>query len=185
LARGGGAIDVNCKRGYSVKIVCLSFGERAEPVRLEGDGATLASRKAAARMRPSGRKTVVAEIEFDCGDYPLKLNEAHFDRMSTSTASSVRIGAEHALEDPYNFAHRMPRISRRDPRWWHRRMGHKAGCAEKYSARRCIVLFEPHKPEMWQHYKRNLILKIAEVWKEKYEAFRSSPRKKHLWGYSL
>ena len=53
--RAGGAIALHAKRGYRVKIVCLSFGERGESqFAWKETGATLASVKAGrARMRPS------------------------------------------------------------------------------------------------------------------------------------
>jgi len=45
-----------------------------------------------------------------------------------------------------------------------------------------VFLFEPHQPEQC-NYKPDLLLKIDEVWKEKYEAFQILAAQKHLWGY--
>ena len=48
-----------------------------------------------------------AEIEFfDAGDYPLRLTEAHFDRMvDIYRELNPSFVLTHALEDPYNVDH--------------------------------------------------------------------------------
>src|SRR5262249_7489432 len=82
--RAGGAIALHAKRGYRVKIVCMSFGERGESqFAWKEPGATLQKVKAGRKDEAErAAKLLGAEIEFfDCGDYPLKLNEEHFDRM--------------------------------------------------------------------------------------------------------
>src|ERR1700754_5320827 len=82
--RAGGAIALHVKRGYRVKIVCFSFGERGESqFAWKEAGATLESVKAGRKDEAERAAALLgAEIEFfDCGDYPLKLNEEHFDRM--------------------------------------------------------------------------------------------------------
>src|SRR5206468_3585628 len=79
--RAGGAVALHAKKGYRVKIVCLSFGERGESqFAWKEKGATLASVKAGRKDEAErAAKLLGAEIEFfDCGDYPLKLTEAHF-----------------------------------------------------------------------------------------------------------
>ena len=60
-------------------------------------------------------------------------------------------------------------------------MGHKPGAKYKYSAPP-VYLFEPHQPEQC-NYKPDLILKIDEVWEQKYKAFQILAAQKHLWGY--
>ena len=60
-------------------------------------------------------------------------------------------------------------------------MGHKPGAKYKYSAPP-VFLFEPHQPEQC-NYKPDLILKIDEVWEQKYKAFQILAAQKHLWGY--
>jgi len=82
--RAGGAIALHAKRGYRVKIVCMSYGERGESqFAWKEPGATLEKVKAGRKDEAErAAKLLGAEIEFfDCGDYPLKLNESHFDRM--------------------------------------------------------------------------------------------------------
>src|SRR3974377_2141181 len=79
--RAGGAIALHVKRGYRVKIVCLSYGGRGESqFAWKESGATLEKVKAG-RKDEAGRaaKLLGAEIEFfDCGDYRLKVTDSHF-----------------------------------------------------------------------------------------------------------
>src|SRR5437588_10038689 len=81
--RAGGAIALHERRGYRMKIVCLSYGERGESqFAWKEAGATLASVKAGRRDEAErAAESLGAAIEFfDCGHYPLKLAEQHFDR---------------------------------------------------------------------------------------------------------
>ena len=114
--RAGGAIALHAKRGYRMKIVCLSFGERGESqFAWKQTGATLASVKAGRKEEAErAAKMLGSEIEFfDCGDYPLRLNEAHFDRMvDIYREVNPSFVLTHALEDPTISIIRMPRISR-------------------------------------------------------------------------
>ena len=124
-----------------------------------------------------------AEIEFfDCGDYPLKLNETHFDRMvDIYRETNPAFVLSHALEDPYNFDHPNAAHLRRRRAWWRRPWVTSRVPNYKYSAPP-MYLFEPHQPEMC-NYKPDLILKIDEVWETKYKAFQIFAAQKHLWGY--
>ena len=82
--RAGGAIALHAKQGYRVKIVCLSFGERGESqFAWKEPGATLETVKAGRKDEAERAAAMLgAEIEFfDAGDYPLRLTDAHFDRM--------------------------------------------------------------------------------------------------------
>ena len=105
--RAGGAIALHAKRGYKVKIACLSFGERGESqFAWKEPGATLEKVKAGRKDEAERAAALLgAEIEFfDCGDYPLKLNEQHFDRMvDIYREMNPSFVLTHALEDPYNF----------------------------------------------------------------------------------
>src|ERR1700754_4910961 len=82
--RAGGAIALHVKKGYRVKIVCLSFGERGESqFAWKEEGATLEKVKAGRRDEAERAAAVLgAEIEFfDTGDYPLRLTDAHMERL--------------------------------------------------------------------------------------------------------
>lgn len=82
--RAGGGIALHARKGYRIKIVCLSFGERGEShFAWKEAGATLEKVKAGRRDEAQRAAEMLgAEIEFfDAGDYPLRPTEAHFDRM--------------------------------------------------------------------------------------------------------
>src|SRR6266568_2652287 len=164
--RASGAVALHAKRGYRVKIVCLSFGERGESqFAWKEAGATLASVKAGRKDEAERAAALLgAEIEFfDCGDYPLKLNDRHFDRMvDIYRETNPSFVLTHALEDPYNFDH--------------------PNAAHFTQETRVVAQAMGHKPEMC-NYKPNLILKIDEVWETKYKAFQILAAQKHLWAY--
>ena len=136
--RAGGAIALHAKRGYRVKIVCMSFGERGESqFAWKEPGATLASVKAGRKDEAERAAALLgAEIEFfDCGDYPLKLNEQHFDRMvDIYRELNPSFVLTHALEDPYNFDHPNAAHFAQETRVVAQAMGHKPGAQYKYSA---------------------------------------------------
>src|SRR5215510_11373501 len=82
--RCAGAIALYARRGYEMTIVCLSYGERGESAKLWREprmtlGRVKKSRhgEAEAAADVLGGKLVV----FDAGDYPMRLTDAHFDRM--------------------------------------------------------------------------------------------------------
>src|SRR5262245_66645252 len=80
--RAGGAIALHAKRGYGVKIVCMSFGERGESkFAWKEPGATLEKVKAGRKDEAErAAKLLGAAIEFvDWCDYPFKLNNSTFD----------------------------------------------------------------------------------------------------------
>ena len=82
--RAGGAIALHAKKGYRVKIVCLAFGERGESqFAWKQPGMTLDKVKAGRRDEAERAAVALgAEIEFfDAGDYPLRLTDAHLDRL--------------------------------------------------------------------------------------------------------
>src|ERR1019366_2544201 len=102
--RAGGAIALHAKRGYRIKIVCLSFGERGESqFAWKEPGATLAKVKA-------GRK----------------------DDIYRETNPAFVL--THALEDPYNFDHPSAAHFAQETRVVAQAMGHKPNAKYKYSA---------------------------------------------------
>ena len=76
--RAGGAIALYAQRGYRVRILCLSYGERGESERLwRQPGVTLESVKASRRAESEKAAGILgAEIRFfDSGDYPIRPTE--------------------------------------------------------------------------------------------------------------
>src|SRR5436853_3556121 len=80
--RAGGAIALHAKKGYRIKIACLSFGERGDSqFAWKETGATLEKVKAGRRDEAQRAAEMLgAEIEvFDAGADPVRTTEAHFD----------------------------------------------------------------------------------------------------------
>jgi len=183
--RAGGAIALHAKKGYRMKIVCMSFGERGESqFAWKEKGATLESVKAGRKDEAErAAKLLGAEIEFfDCGDYPLKLTEAHFDRMvDIYRELNPSFVLTHALEDPYNFDHPNAAHFAQETRVVAQAMGHKPGAQYKYSAPP-VFLFEPHQPEQCD-WKPNVLLDISPVWEKKRAAIECMTGQEHLWEY--
>ncbi len=176
--RAGGAIALHARKGYRVKIVCLSYGERGESqFAWKEPGASLASVKAGRKDEAERAAAALgAEIEFfDCGDYPLKLNETHFNRMvDIYRELNPSFVLTHALEDPYNFDHPDAAHFAQQTRVVAQAMGHKPDAK--------FFLFEPHQPEMCD-FKPQVILNIDEVWDIKRKTFEILAAQKHLWAY--
>src|SRR5579883_2135837 len=76
--RAGGAIALYAERGYHVRIVCLSYGERGESERLWKIPDMTVEKVKADRLTESTRAAEIlgAKIHFlDMGDYPIVSSE--------------------------------------------------------------------------------------------------------------
>jgi 4-oxalomesaconate hydratase len=183
--RAGGAIALHAKRGYAMRIVCLSFGERGESqFAWKKSGVSLAEVKAGRRDEAQRAAEILgAEIEFlDAGDYPLRITEAILDRViDIYREARPAFVLTHALEDPYNFDHPAAAHLAQEARVIAQAAGHKPDPTRSYAAPP-VFLFEPHQPEQC-NFKPNVILNIDEVWETKYRAFQILAAQKHLWEY--
>ena len=183
--RAGGAIALHAARGYAMKIVCLSFGERGESqFAWKRAGVRLEDVKAQRREEAERAAQILgATIEFlDAGDYPLRITEAMLDRV-VDVYREVRPSfvLTHALEDPYNFDHPAAAHLAQEARIIAQAAGHKPDPDRAYSAPP-VFLFEPHQPEQC-NFKPDVILNIDPVWDTKYKAFEVLAAQKHLWEY--
>jgi 4-oxalomesaconate hydratase len=183
--RAGGAIALHARRGYHVKILCLSYGERGESqFAWKKAGVNLAEVKAQRRAEAeAAAKMLGAEIEFfDAGDYPLRTTPAMLDRtIDVFRELNPAFVLSHALEDPYNADHPEAARFAQEARIIAQAAGHKPDPTRAYAAPP-VFLFEPHQPEMC-NYKPNVILNIDEVWETKRKAFEILAAQKHLWAY--
>jgi 4-oxalomesaconate hydratase len=183
--RTGGAVALHVKKGYRMKIVCLSFGERGESqFAWKEKGATLENVKAGRRDEAQKAAEILgAEIEFfDAGDYPLRFTDEHRDRMiDIYRELNPSFVLTHALEDPYNFDHPNTAHFAQDTRVIAQAMGHKPSDKYTYGAS-SVFLFEPHQPEQC-NFKAQVILNIDEVWELKRRSFEVLAAQKHLWEY--
>ena len=102
--RAGGAIALYASRGWKVKIICLSFGERGESAKLwKGGGMTMDRVKALRREEALAAAAVLGgEVEFfDCGDYPMNFTPLNLDRLvDIYRALEPQFILTHSLEDP-------------------------------------------------------------------------------------
>ncbi|BAF89350.1 uncharacterized protein AZC_3352 [Azorhizobium caulinodans ORS 571] len=183
--RAGGAIALHARKGYRVKIACLSYGERGESqwawktagVKLED---VKAQRKAEAE---EAARILGAEIEFfDAGDYPLRGTEAILDRLiDIYREEKPAFVLTHSLNDPYNVDHPEATRLAQEARIIAQAAGHKPDPTRAYAAPP-VFLFEPHQPEQCD-FKPNVILNIDDVWEVKRKAFEVLAAQKHLWEY--
>src|ERR1044071_8221397 len=82
--RAGGAIALYARRGYRVKIVCLSYGERGESAKLWREKGMTLDRVKQARNREAEAAAAIlgGEVEFlDGGDYPLRPTDSMLNRL--------------------------------------------------------------------------------------------------------
>jgi 4-oxalomesaconate hydratase len=183
--RAGGAIALHAAKGYRVKILCLSFGERGESqFAWKEPGATMDTVKGGRQGEAERAAAILgAEIEFmDAGDYPLRTTPAMLDRaIDVFHELKPSFVLTHALEDPYNFDHPEAARFAQEARVIAQAAGHKPDPKRTYAAPP-VFLFEPHQPEMC-NFKPTLILNIDSVWEIKRRAFEVLAAQKHLWEY--
>lgn len=183
--RAGGAIALHADKGYRMKILCLSFGERGESqFAWKNAGVKLEEVKAQRKDEATRAAEILgAEIEyFDAGDYPLRTNERMLDRaIDVFREFSPSFVLTHSLEDPYNVDHPEATRFAQEARIIAQAAGHKPDPARTYAAPP-VFLFEPHQPEMC-NFKPNVILNIDSVWERKKRAFEVLAAQKHLWEY--
>ena len=183
--RAGGAIALHAAKGYRMKVVCLSFGERGESqFAWKTAGVSLAEVKAGRKDEAErAAKILGAEIEFfDAGDYPLRVTPEMLDRtVDIYRELRPSFVLTHALEDPYNFDHPVAAHFAQEARVIAQAAGHKPDVSRAYSAPP-VFLFEPHQPEQC-NFKPQVILNIDDVWATKRKAFEVLAAQKHLWAY--
>jgi 4-oxalomesaconate hydratase len=183
--RAGGAIALHARKGYRVKIACLSFGERGESqFAWKTPGVKIADVKAQRKDEAVRAADILgAEIEFfDAGDYPLRVTAGMLDRLVDMFHEiTPAFVLTHALEDPYNFDHPAAAHLAQEARIIAQAAGHKPDPGRAYRAPP-VFLFEPHQPEQC-NFKPNVILNIDEVWETKRKASEVLAAQKHLWEY--
>jgi 4-oxalomesaconate hydratase len=182
--RAGGAIALYAGRGWKVKIICLSFGERGESAKLwKENGMTLERVKASRREEALAAAEVLGgEVEFfDCGDYPIHFTAAHLDRLvETYRSLQPRFVLTHSLEDPYNFDHPLAARIAHEARIVAQALGHNPGA--KVLGAPPVFLFEPHQTEQC-NWKPQILLDITPVWDKKRKAFELMAAQEYLWEY--
>jgi 4-oxalomesaconate hydratase len=182
--RAGGAIALYAGRGYRVRILCLSFGERGESERLWRQGGMTVERVKAARQAESEKAAEIlgAEIRFfDSGDYPLRASEETVREMVAEfRRHQPQFVLTHSAADPYNPDHPAACTLTLDTRVYAQAAGYEAP-GEKLGAPP-VFMFEPHQPEQCE-FKPQVLLDITPVFEVKRKAMESMEAQEHLWTY--
>lgn len=183
--RAGGAIALHARKGFRMKILCLSYGERGESqFAWKKAGVKMEDVKAQRKEEAARAASILgAEIEFmDAGDYPLRTTEKMLDRaIDIFHGLNPSFVLTHSLEDPYNVDHPEATRFAQEARIIAQAAGHKPDPERAYAAPP-VFLFEPHQPEQC-NFKPNVLLNIDEVWEVKRQAFEVLAAQKHLWEY--
>ncbi|MGH8814059.1 MAG: PIG-L deacetylase family protein [Advenella sp.] len=182
--RAGGAVALYASRGWSVHILCLSFGERGESAKIwKSPNITLDAVKQARRVEAEKAAAILgATIEFlDCGDYPLRVSDdVLFSIADRYRSLRPEFVLTHSFRDPYNFDHPFANHLALEARVIAQAHGHNPGVPVIGAPP--VFLFEPHQPEQCE-WKPELFLDISSVWQKKYEAFKTMDAQEHLWEY--
>ena len=182
--RAGGAIALYASRGWKVKIVCLSYGERGESAKLWREkGMTLDKVKAGRRREAQAAADLLGgEVEFfDLGDYPMRVtDEALYRLVDVYRELQPEFVLTHSLADPYNFDHPLAAHVAQEARVIAQAHGHKPG--GKVLGAPPVFLFEPHQTEQCD-WKPQVLLDITSVWEKKRKAFELMAAQEYLWDY--
>ncbi|MGO4812990.1 PIG-L deacetylase family protein [Cupriavidus sp. 2MCAB6] len=182
--RAGGAIALYAERGYHVKIVCLSFGERGESAKMWRQPGMTMERVKAARLEEAQQAADIlgATLEcFDLGDYPLRVTDAALLRLADLYRElRPELVLSHSREDIYNFDHPLATRVAQEARVIAQAHGYKPEVPVIGAPP--VFLFEPHQPEQC-NWKPDLLLDISSVWEKKQRAFATMAAQEHLWEY--
>ncbi len=182
--RAGGAIALHAARGYRVRVICLSFGERGESAKLwRQAGMTLERVKGDRRREAQEAADVLGcEVVFlDVGDYPMRTNDDvlytlvdHFRELQPAFVLT------HSLADPYNFDHPAAAHLAQEARIVAQAHGHNP--AQPVLGAPQVFLFEPHQTEQCS-WRPDTFVDIGAVWEKKRKAFECMAAQEHLWEY--
>lgn len=183
--RCGGAIALHQKLGYSVTILCLSYGEKGESAKLWKQSAMTLEKVKSIRKKEAekaARALNAYDIQFlDIGDYPLCFdNKVKNQLVNTIRKVQPRFMFSHSKYDPYNTDHMYTTKAVLEARMVAQAWGHNPG--EKVLGAPQLYLFEPHQTEQ-MGWIPNVFLDITSVWEKKRAAIECMEGQHHLWDY--
>jgi 4-oxalomesaconate hydratase len=182
--RAGGAIALYAARGYRVRILCLSFGERGESQGAWKQPGMTIERVKEIRQGESTRAAGIlgAEIRFfDSGDYPIVASQHTIDGMVAEYRElQPAFVLTHSFLDPYNPDHPTACNVTLQTRVYAQALGYPA--PGKPLEAPPVFLFEPHQPEQCE-WKPQVLLDVTPVWETKHKAMESMEAQTHLWEY--
>ena len=181
--RAGGAIALYARRGHTVKVVCLAYGERGESARYWKAGMDLAQVKAARHEEGEKAAAVLgAEVVFlDADDYPLiETPELLHAVAAIFRVTRPTLVLTHTESDPWNKDHETAHRIALEARIIAQAAGYQPE-GEPIGAPP-VFLFEPHQTE-YSRFMPDVLLDITEVWETKLEAMHCLEGQTHLWDY--
>ena len=182
--RAGGAIALYSSRGYHVRILCLSYGERGESQGAWKQPGMTIERVKQIRCAESTRAAEIlgAEIRFfDCGDYPIQPSDETIEQMVIEYRDlQPEFVLTHSFLDPYNPDHPTANRVTLETRVYAQALGYPV--PGKPLGAPPVFIFEPHQPEQCE-FKPQVLLDITPVWEIKQKAMRSMEAQTHLWEY--
>ena len=182
--RAGGAIALYASRGYRVRILCLSFGERGESQGAWKEPGMTVERVKEIRRAESERAAALlgAEVRcFDAGDYPLRATDAMTDALVQEYRSCrPELVLTHAYHDPYNPDHPAANQISLQARVYAQAEGYPLPGPALGAPP--VFMFEPHQPEQCD-FKPDVLLDITAAFPAKERAMKCLPAQQHMWEY--
>lgn len=182
--RAGGALALYAERGYDVRIVCLSYGERGESQGLwKQGGMTLEKAKEVRRAEAEAAAAALgAHITFlDLGDYPLRVDDVGLERLVAEIRDArPELLLTHVASDPYNRDHNAAHEATLLARQVSQAAGHDRSTAPIGAPQ--VLQFEPHQPEQCG-FVPNLLMDITSVFDRKRTAMECMGAQQHLVQY--
>jgi 4-oxalomesaconate hydratase len=182
--RAGGAIALYASRGWRVRILCLSYGERGESASAwKQPGMTVERVKEIRRAESEHAAAALgADVRFlDAGDYPLRRSDALIETLVLEYRTlRPAIVLTHSHHDPYNPDH--PEANRLSL------AARVFAQAEGYPlpgpalGAPPVFMFEPHQPEQCE-FTPEVLLDVTPVWDRKRQAMESMEAQAHLVEY--
>jgi len=182
--RAGGAIALYASRGYRVRILCLSFGERGESQGAwKQPGMTIEKVKEIRRAESTRAAGILgAEIRFfDSGDYPIVTTQETIQAIVEEYRElQPEFVLTHSFKDPYNPDHETANRVSLETRVYSQALGYPA--KGKPLNAPPVFIFEPHQPEQCE-FLPQVLLDVTAVWETKHKSMESMEAQGHLWQY--
>lgn len=182
--RAGGAIATYAARGYRVRILCLSYGERGESQGAWKEPGMTVERVKEIRRSESERAAGLlgAEVRFfDQGDYPLRVSDELIEELVAEYRTSKPVFVlTHPYDDPYNPDHPTANRVSLQARVYAQAAGYPSSGVPIGAPP--VFMFEPHQPEQCG-FKPDVLFDITEAWDRKRQAMESMEAQRHLVDY--
>jgi 4-oxalomesaconate hydratase len=182
--RAGGTIALYSSRGYRVRILCLSYGERGESQGAWKEPGMTVDRVKEIRRAESERAAGLlgADVRFfDAGDYPLRTSDALVESLVQEYRTlAPELVLTHSYNDPYNPDHPAANQISLQARVYAQAEGYPVPGPALGAPP--VFMFEPHQPEQCG-FKPDVLLDITEVWERKRAAMESMEAQRHLVDY--